>query len=75
MSFLTHYGLESGGNSSTRQDEELAVKISKSMMLRLIQKRKIPIIVAPKVIGVDEWAFKKCCTYLSHYHYNFQAVY
>jgi transposase len=32
-------------------------------MLRLIQKCKIPIIVAPKVIGVDDWAFKKRCTY------------
>ncbi len=60
---LTFCGLESGGNSSTRQVEYFAVKISASTILRLIQKCKIPIIVAPKVIGVDDWAFKKRCTY------------
>lgn len=60
---LTYCGLESGGNSSTRQVEYFAVKISASTILRLIQKRKIPLIIAPKIIGVDDWAFKKRCTY------------
>jgi transposase len=65
---LTYCGLESGGNSSTRQAgcrpvNYFAVKISASTMLRLMKKRRIPLIAAPKVIGVDDWAFKKRCTY------------
>jgi transposase len=60
---LTFCGLETGGNSSTRQVGSFSVKISASTMLRLIKKHDIPPISPPKVIGVDDWAFKKRSTY------------
>ncbi|MCP1386235.1 ISL3 family transposase [Runella salmonicolor] len=56
---LTGIGLESGGNSSTRQAHSFSVKLSASTVLRLIKKCNIPSITAPKIIGVDDWAFKK----------------
>jgi len=56
---ITGMGLESGGNSSTRQAHSFSVKVSASTVLRLIKKCNIPPIIAPKIIGVDDWAFKK----------------
>ena len=56
---LTGIGLESGGNSSTRQAKYFSVKISASTVLRLIKKCSNPLIISPKIIGVDDWAFKK----------------
>ena len=56
---LTGIGLESGGNSSTRQAHSFSVKVSASTVLRLIKKCSIPAITSPKIIGVDDWAFKK----------------
>ena len=56
---LTGIGLESGGNSTTRQVRYFSVKISASTVLRLIKKCDIPAISTPKIIGVDDYAFKK----------------
>lgn len=56
---LTGIGLESGGNSTTRQVQYFSVKISASTVLRLIKKCNMPSITPPKIIGVDDWAFKK----------------
>jgi hypothetical protein len=39
------------------------VKISASTILRLVPKCPIPIIQLPKIIGVDDWAFKKRLKY------------
>jgi len=39
------------------------VKISASTILRLVLKCPIPIIQLPKIIGVDDWAFKKRLRY------------
>ena len=51
---LTGIGLESGGNSTTRQIQYFSVKISASTVLRLIKKCNMPSITAPKIIGVDD---------------------
>jgi transposase len=56
---ITGIGLESGGNSTTRQAHSFSVKISASTVLRLIKKCSIPAITSPKIIGVDDWSFKK----------------
>lgn len=60
---LTFCGLELGGNSSKRQSEYYGVSVSASTILRLIKKREILPINQPKVIGVDDWAFKKRLKY------------
>ncbi len=51
---ITGIGLESGGNSTTRQAHSFSVKISASTVLRLIKKCSIPLIISPKIIGVDD---------------------
>jgi len=50
---ITGIGLESGGNSTTRQAHSFSVKISASTVLRLIKKCSIPHIISPKIIGSD----------------------
>lgn len=52
-------GLELGGNVAHRIGKLCYVKISASTILRLVLKCPIPIIESPKIIGVDDWAFKK----------------
>ena len=56
---LTGIGLESGGNPSTRQAKYFSIKVSASTVLRLIKTCNIPAITSPKIIGVDDFAFKK----------------
>lgn len=56
---LLSMGLELGGNVAHRIIKLSFVKISASTILRLIVKCPIPTIKLPKIIGVDDWAFKK----------------
>jgi transposase len=56
-------GLELGGNVAQRIGKLCYVKISASTILRLVIKCPIPAIKLPKIIGVDDWAFKKRLKY------------
>lgn len=56
---LSAMGLELGGNVAQRIGKLCFVKISASTILRLVIKCHIPAIKLPKIIGVDDWAFKK----------------
>lgn len=56
---LSFMGLELGGNLAQRIGTLSFVKISASTILRLIMKCPIQPIALPKIIGVDDWAFKK----------------
>ena len=57
-------GLDLGGNVAHRVGRKLCfVRISASTILRLIIKSPIQAIVAPKIIGVDDGAFKKRMKY------------
>ena len=60
---LSSMGLELGGNVAHRISKLSFVKISASTILRLIVKCPIPAIKLPKIIGVDDWAFKKRLKY------------
>lgn len=60
---LSSMGLELGGNVAHRISKLSSVKISASTILRLIVKCPIPAIKLPKIIGVDDWAFKKKLKY------------
>ncbi|PWK17076.1 transposase [Arcicella aurantiaca] len=52
-------GLELGGNPTQRIGILSFVKVSASTILRLIIKCPFQPIILPKIIGVDDWAFKK----------------
>ncbi|MDF7819375.1 transposase family protein [Runella sp. MFBS21] len=54
---LMGIGLESG--VILLPAHSFSVKISASTVLRFIKKCNIPAISSPKIIGVDDWAFKK----------------
>jgi transposase len=60
---LSSMGLELGGNLAQRIGHLSFVKISASTILRLIIKCPIHAIESPKIIGVDDWAFKKRFNY------------
>jgi transposase len=60
---LSSMGLELGGNVAQRIGKLCYVKISASTILRLVVKCPIPAIKLPKIIGVDDWAFKKRLKY------------
>ena len=60
---ISSIGLELGGNVAHRIGKLCFVKISASTILRLVLKCPIPIIELPKIIGIDDWAFKKRLKY------------
>ena len=60
---ISSMGLELGGNVAHRIGKLCYVKISASTILRLVLKCPIPIVQLPKIIGVDDWAFKKRLKY------------
>lgn len=60
---LSSIGLELGGNLAQRIGSLSFVKISASTILRLIIKCPIQAAEFPKIIGVDDWAFKKRFNY------------
>ena len=60
---ITSMGLELGGNVDQRIGKLCYVKISASTILGLVIKCPIPAIKLPKIIGVDDWAFKKRLKY------------
>ena len=60
---ITSIGLELGGNVAQRIGKLCYVKISASTILRLVIKCPTPAIQLPKIIGVDDWAFKKRLKY------------
>ena len=60
---ISAMGLELGGNVAHRIGKLCYVKISASTILRLVIKCPTPAIQLPKIIGVDDWAFKKRLKY------------
>lgn len=62
---LTWLAFALGGEAGARTAERLRMKISGDTLLRLIRRfaREPEVRNEPKVIGVDDWAWRKGCTY------------
>ncbi len=60
---ITSMGLELGGSVAQRIGKLCYVKISASTILRLVIRCPVSVIKLPKIIGVDDWAFKKSSKY------------
>ena len=60
---LSSMSLDLGGNIAHRVGKLCFVRISASTILRLIIRYPIQAFVAPKIIGVHAWAFKKRMKY------------
>ena len=60
---LTKTGLAIGGLPGSRLIPYFGVKTSRQTLLRLVMKIPTPSYQVPKVLGVDDWAYRKCQTY------------
>ncbi len=60
---LTSVGLATGGLPGSRLTRHLGIMISRQTRLRLVMKKPNPSYQVPKVLGVDDWAYRKRHTY------------
>jgi transposase len=58
MSNLMHIGLALGDKAGSRLASKLAMAASASTVLRQIRSLEPPVAEAPRVIGIDDWAFR-----------------
>jgi transposase len=56
---LVHIGLALGGAAGARLAGKLAMTASASTLLRLLHQMETPPVEQPRVIGIDDWAFRK----------------
>ena len=58
-----HLGLVIGGRGGARLSDRRGVPVSGSTLLRLVRAHPLPTFATPRVLGVDDWAFRKGHTY------------
>ncbi|PSF35827.1 hypothetical protein C7H19_15505 [Aphanothece hegewaldii CCALA 016] len=56
---LRFIGLSLGGEAGKRLSQQLGLPISGTTLLKLIHRLPLPALIPPKVLGVDDWAFRK----------------
>ena len=56
---LCRIGLVLGGQAGTRLGEELGISGSRDTILRLMRTTELPAVVAPRKVGIDDWAWKR----------------
>ena len=54
-----HIGLAAGGEAGARLARRLAMPVSPDTLLRLVTRSPEPVTPVPKVLAVDEWAWRK----------------
>ena len=54
-----HIGLALGGRPGQRTARRLVVPVSRDTLLRVVRRRAPPTDGAPRVIGIDDWAWRK----------------
>jgi transposase len=58
-----HLGLALGGVAGSRLADRLAMPVSGATLLRLLARTEVPVPPPPRVIGLDEWAWRRGLTY------------
>jgi transposase len=61
--WLAHIALALGGAAGARLSQGLGVGMSRNTCLRLLRRLPVPSLATPKVLGVDDWAYRKRQTY------------
>src|SRR5271170_7310168 len=54
-----HLGLALGGRPGQSFARRLLLPVSKDTLLRVVRRHSVPTAAAPRVIGIDDWAFKR----------------
>lgn len=54
-----HIGLALGGRPGQRTAVRLVLPVSRDTLLRVVRRRALPTDGAPRVIGIDDWAWRK----------------
>ncbi len=52
-----------GGEAGARLSRDLHMAVSATTLLRIMRRTPLPASAAPRVVGVDEFAFRKGCVY------------
>jgi transposase len=55
----TDIGMALGGAAGARLSRRLAMPVSGDTVLRLIRRRLLPPCPAPRVVGIDDWAWRR----------------
>lgn len=63
MANLAQIGLSTGGEAGVRLAKKLAMHTSPTTMIRLIRHLNTSVTRTPRIIGIDDWAFRKGRTY------------
>ena len=56
---LSQICLALGGAAGARLADKLAMRVSGSTLLRLLHKMEVPVTEEPRIIALDDWAFRK----------------
>jgi len=62
-SLLTRIGVFLGGEAGARLSQDLRVPVSPDTMLRLLYRMELAPVVGLRVVGIDEWAWRKGVRY------------
>lgn len=60
---LSEIGLVLGGAAGTKLSDKLQCSVSRNTILRLVMRLPPPQVVPPRIVGVDDFAFRKCVSY------------
>lgn len=60
---LQHIGVALGGRPGARLSGSLRRPVSRTTLLRLVRRLPLPAVPPVRVLGVDDWARKRGCTY------------
>jgi len=56
---MQHVGLALGGQAGARLSGKLAMPISGKTLLCLVRQAPLPLVVPPRVVGIDDWSWRR----------------
>jgi transposase len=59
MHWLAHIAMALGGRAGVRLSRALELAVSRHTLLRLLRRLPLPGVAIPRVLGVDDWAYRK----------------
>jgi transposase len=60
---LAHLGLALGGRAGARLGKQTGIPTSRSTLLRVLRRLRLPEPPTPRVMGIDDWAWRKRKSY------------